>query len=149
MVEACHLSPDIKYIVVPKENEKDVSWLRSVKVKIAYHISEVIDFVRGNSQLETVKFHETPLETEQETRAFDSIIGQGFAKKAMAIALAATSARRKSVIVPRHHFAATGRSPGSGPCGVRQCSRTAPQARSARSRGRAPWSSMIARISAS
>lgn len=88
MVEVCSTNPEIDWIIIPEENASDVAWLKSNKVKKAFHVSEVIDFVRGAINLEGVPFPSLKNEQEEETKQFDSILGQTMAKRALAIALA-------------------------------------------------------------
>ena len=88
MVDVCEKAKEVRQIIIPKENEKDVRFLRSSKIRIASHLVDVIDFVRGEEDLPCSEFRPLIRNEIDETPLFDSIIGQEHAKKAVAVAIA-------------------------------------------------------------
>ncbi len=80
---------NLKYLIVPEENKKEVSLIKSQNLKVffAKNIVEAINFLKGYLKPEKIIYQKPPLKYDFEYD-FSHIKGQGSAKRALEIAAA-------------------------------------------------------------
>lgn len=101
LIEILVQSPNIKKVIIPKENEGEGALLNSDKILVAENIKEIIDFLKSNISLRFCS--KIPVQTKADSKnIFDQVVGQPLAKRAIQIALAG-----------RHHLLLVG-PPGVG-----------------------------------
>jgi magnesium chelatase family protein len=93
--------PDVDWVIVPEENGAEVGLLGSPKIRLAGHLGEVLDFLRGRGPLGECEAGQSFVD-ETESLDLDQVLGNALAKRALQVALAG-----------RHHLLMVG-PPGVG-----------------------------------
>lgn len=110
LIEALEKRDDVKLVIVARENAWEAAALGSRKARLAAHLGEVLDFLRGERGLDSVGPALPPTASVAATSpCLDVVIGQELAKRALQVALAG-----------RHHLVLVG-PPGVGKSLLASC----------------------------
>ncbi len=102
LAECLVRSEEIEWVIVPRENGAEAALLASPKIKVAGHLGEVLDFLRGRGPLASPEPAPGSSPRPLLNRDLDRVLGNELAKRALQVALAG-----------RHHLLLIG-PPGVG-----------------------------------
>lgn len=102
LVQCLVARDDIDWVIVPKDNAAEAGLLGSSKIRVAEHLGQVVDFLRGTGELSQPEGAPPAATRSILSRDLDKVLGNALAKRALQVALAG-----------RHHLLMVG-SPGVG-----------------------------------
>ncbi len=99
----------LDFVVIPEGNAAEAAFLKSRKARVARHMGEVLDFLRGGPELSRVSLAAVASPRKEKGPSLNDVLGQTLAKRALQIAIAG-----------RHHLLLLG-PPGIGKTLLAEC----------------------------